>query len=121
MRPTVTVSLAGAGLDKGCCFRFYPHSNKGEAERDYTFYLRHKPSDEDDWTGPVELTFSDFAADVRLTGLDPGTDYDVEVAENQSFTPPPRFGGQLPGNADGWQRQRCVRSRIRPRWIPGIF
>ena len=86
---TVTVSLNAAGLDRGCCFRFYPHSNKDEAERDYTFYLRHKPSDEDDWSDPpVELTFSDFTADARLTGLDPGTDYDVEVAETADFMPP---------------------------------
>ena len=85
---TVTVSLNAAGLDRGCCFRFYPHSNKDEAERDYTFYLRHKPSDEDDWSETVELTFSDFTADARLTGLDPGTDYDVEVAETADFMPP---------------------------------
>ena len=94
---TVMVSLAAAGLDEGCCFRFYPHSNKGEAGRDYTYYLRHKPSDEDDWSEPVELTFSDFAADVRLTGLDPGTDYDVEVAENQSLMPPQGSVGSYQG------------------------
>ena len=86
---TVTVSLNAAGLDRGCCFRFYPYSNKDEAERDYTFYLRHKASDDTVWSDPpVQLTFSDFAADVRLTGLDPGTDYDVEVAETADFMPP---------------------------------
>ena len=95
---TVTVSLNAAALDRGCCFRFYPHSNKGEAERDYTFYLRHKPSDEDDWSDPpVQLTFSDFAADVRLTGLDPGTDYDVEVAETADFMPPQGSAGSYQG------------------------
>ena len=94
---TVTVSLNGDGLDRGCCFRFYPHSNKGEAERDYTFYLRHKPSDEDDWSETVELTFSDFAADVRLTGLDPDTAYDVEVAETADFMPPQGSAGSYTG------------------------
>ena len=68
---TVTVSLNSAGLERGCCFRFYPHSNKGEAER-YTFYLRHKPSDEDDWTDEGELNFSGYTADVKLTGPGPG-------------------------------------------------
>ena len=95
---TVTVSLNAAGLDRGCCFRFYPHSNKGEAERDYTFYLRHKPSDEGDWSDPpVRLTFSDFAADVRLTGLDPDTAYDVEVAETADFMPPQGSAGSYQG------------------------
>ena len=95
---TVTVSMNGDGLDRGCCFRFYPHSNKDEAERDYTFYLRHKASDEDDWSDPpVQLTFSDFAADVRLTGLDPGTDYDVEVAETADFMPPQGSVGSYTG------------------------
>ncbi len=84
----VTVSLNAAGLDRGCCFRFYPHSNKGESERDYTFYLRHKASDDTVWSGPVELTFSDFTADARLTALDPDTAYDVEVAETADFMPP---------------------------------
>ena len=95
---TVTVSLNAAALDRGCCFRFYPHSNKGQAERDYTFYLRHKPSDEDDWSDPpVRLTFSDFAAAGRLTGLDPGTDYDVEVAETADFMPPQGSAGSYTG------------------------
>ena len=95
---TVTVSLNGEVLDRGCCFRFYPHSNKDEAERDYTFYLRHKPSDEDDWSDPpVRLTFSDFAADVRLTGLDPDTAYDVEVAETADFMPPQGSAGSYEG------------------------
>ena len=83
---TVTVSLPGADIGRKY-FTWYPHSNKGEAERDYTFYLRHKPSDEDDWSEPVELDFSGYTADARLTGLDPGTDYDVEVSENRTFTP----------------------------------
>ena len=95
---TVTVSLNGEVLDRGCCFRFYPHSNKDQAERDYTFYLRHKPSDEDDWSDPpVRLTFSDFAADVRLTGLDPDTAYDVEVAETADFMPPQGSAGSYEG------------------------
>ena len=85
---TVTVSLEGADVDRGCCFKFYPHSNRDEAGPDYTFYLRHKASDETEWTAPVELTFSDFVADTRLTGLDPGTAYDAEVAETADFMPP---------------------------------
>ena len=85
---TVTVSLAGADVDGRCCFRWYPHSNEGEAEPGYTYYLRHKPSDGTVWSDPVELTFSDFTADARLTGLDPGAAYDVEVGETETFMPP---------------------------------
>ena len=94
---TVTVSLNAAGLDRGCCFKFYPHSNKGEAERVYTFYLRHKPSDDTAWSNPVQLTFSDFTADARLTDLDPGTAYDVEVAETEDFMPPQGSAGSYQG------------------------
>ena len=35
---------------------------------------------------PVELDFSGYTADVKLTGLDPGTDYDVGVSEDRTFT-----------------------------------
>ena len=94
---TVTVSLAGADVDGRCCFRFYPHSNKGEAEPGYTYYLRHKPSDGTVWSDPVELTFSDFTADVRLTGLEPGADYDVEVSEDSMFMPPISSAGSYEG------------------------
>ena len=94
---TVTVSLNAAGLDRGCCFKFYPHSNKDEAETDYTFYLRHKASDDTDWSNPVQLTFSDFTADARLTGLEPGTAYDVEVAETADFMPPQGSAGSYQG------------------------
>ena len=95
---TVTVSLAAAGLDRGCCFRFYPHSNKDEAETEYTYYLRYKPSDDTVWSDPpVGLTFSDFTADARLTSLDPGTDYDVEVAETADFMPPLGSAGSYNG------------------------
>ena len=34
---TVTVSLAGSDVDGRCCFKFYPHSNEGEAEPGYTY------------------------------------------------------------------------------------
>ena len=81
---TVTVSLIGADVGRKY-ITWYPHSNKDKAEHDYTFYLRHKPSDEDDWPEPVELDFSGYTADVKLTGLDPGTDYDVEVSESPTF------------------------------------
>ena len=94
---TVTVSLAGADVDGGCCFRWYPHSNEGGAEPGYTYYLRHKPSDDTGWSDPVELTFSDFTAEARLTGLDPGAAYDVEVAENPTFMPPPVSVGSYEG------------------------
>ena len=90
---TVTASLAGADVDGRCCFRWYPHSNEGEAEAEYTYYLRHKASDDTDWSEPVELTFSDFTAEARLTGLDPGAAYDVEVSEDSMFMPPHIFGG----------------------------
>ena len=82
---TVTVSLAGADLDRSCCFKWYPHSN--EDEDGYTYYLRHKASDDTVWSDPVELTLSDFAADVRLTGLDQGAAYDVEINEDPTFMP----------------------------------
>ena len=36
----------------------------------------------------MELTFTDFTADARLTGLDPGAAYDVEVSEDSTFMPP---------------------------------
>ena len=85
---TVTVSLAGAGISTKRVFKFYPHSNKDEAGPGYTFYLRHKLSDDTVWSEPVKLTFSDFTAEGRLTGLDPGAAYDVEVAETEDFMPP---------------------------------
>ena len=113
---TVTVSLAGADVDGRCCFRWYPHSNEGEAEPGYTYYLRHKPSDGTVWSGPVELTFSDFTAEARLTGLDPGSAYDVEVAETEDFHAPSRFGGQLRRNDDGWSHIYCW-SGVRPSWM----
>ena len=94
---TVTVSLAGADVDGRCCFRWYPHSNEGEAEPGYTYYLRHKASDGAVWSGPVALTFSDFTADVKLTGLDPGAAYDVEVAETADFMPPQGSAGSYDG------------------------
>ena len=88
---TVTVSLEGADVDRGCCFKWYPHSNEDQAEPEHTFYLRHKPSDGTDWSDPVELDFSGAigsTADARLTELEPGTVYDVEVAETADFMPP---------------------------------
>ena len=103
---TVKVLLSDAALERGCCFRFYPHSNRDEAGPDYTFYLRHKASDETEWAAPVELTFSDFVADARLTGLDPGTAYDVEVAESPTFMPLPAsvasYTGTLTVGDDGF-------------------
>ena len=94
---TVTVSLAGADVDGSCCFRWYPHSNGGEAEPEYTYYLRHKASDDTVWSDPVELTFSDFTAEARLTGLDPGAAYDVEVGESPTFMPPQGSAGSYEG------------------------
>ena len=103
---TVKVLLSDAALERGCCFRFYPHSNRDEAGPDYTFYLRHKASDETEWAAPVELTFSDFTADARLTGLDPGTAYDVEVSESPTFMPEPAsvaiYTGTLTVGDDGF-------------------
>ena len=94
---TVTVSLAGADVDGRCCFRWYPHSNEGEAEPEYTYYLRHKPSDGAVWSDPLALTFSDFTAEARLTGLDPGAAYDVEVSEDSTFMPQPVSAGSYQG------------------------
>ena len=99
---TVTVSLEGADLDRRCCFKWHPLSNQDEGEPEHTFYLRHKPSDGTGWSDPVELNFSGSTgstADARLTGLDPGTAYDVEVAETADFMPPtvsvPGYAGTL--------------------------
>ena len=94
---TVTVSLAGAGISTKRVFKFYPHSNKDEAGPGYTFYLRHKLSDDTVWSEPVKLTFSDFTAEGRLTGLDPGAAYDVEVAETEDFMPPQGTVGSYTG------------------------
>ena len=103
---TVQVLLSDAALQRGCCFRFYPHSNRDEAGPDYTFYLRHKASGETEWAASVQLTFSDFVADARLTGLDPGTAYDVEVAESPTFMPEPAsvasYTGTLTVGDDGF-------------------
>ena len=102
---TVTVSLASADVDGRCCFRWYPHSNEGEAEPGYTYYLRHKPSDDTGWSDPVEVTFYDFTAEVRLTGLDRGAAYYVEVVENPTFMSQPvsvgSYEGTLTVGADG--------------------
>ena len=83
---TLKVSLLGADLDERCCIRYWVSSDRTEPE--HTFYLRHRASDETGWSEPVELTFADLVADVRLTGLEPGTDYDVELAPNEDFAPP---------------------------------
>ena len=103
---TVTVSLAGSDVDGRCCFRWHPHSNGGETDPGYTYYLRHKASDDTVWSDPVELTFSDFTGDARLTGLDPGTAYDVEVAETADFMPPSAsvasYAGTLTVGDDGF-------------------
>ena len=101
---TVTVSLAHADVDKRCCIPYWV--SRDESEPVYTYYLRHKPSDDNDWSDPVELNFSGSTADTRLTGLDPGTAYDVEVGEDPTFMPPsasvPGYAGTLTvGEDDG--------------------
>ena len=45
----------------------------------------------------MELTFSDFTADARLTGLEPGAAYDVEVSEDSMFMPPISSVGSYQG------------------------
>ena len=93
---TVTVSLAGADVDGRCCFRWYPHSNEAEAEPGYTYYLRHKASDDTVWSDPVELTFSDFTAEARLTGLVGGVEYSiVELRVGAGGFVPPNEQGKL--------------------------
>ena len=81
---TVTVSLAGADVNKRAYPNLWVSSDRTEPER--TYFLRHRASDETDWSEPVELTFSGPTTDVRLTGLDPGTAYDVVLAEDEEFT-----------------------------------
>ena len=92
---TVKVSLAGADVNK----RAYPNYwvSRERTDPDHTFYLRHKASDETEWRESVELTFSDFTAAASLTGLDPGTVYDVEVAETATFMPPQGSAGSYDG------------------------
>ena len=82
---TVTVSMSGADMGKKY-FKFYPHSNKDEAERDYTYYLRYKANDDTVWSDPVELTLSGYTAAARLTGLDPDVYCDVQVYADPVFT-----------------------------------
>ena len=94
---TVKVSLAHADVDKRCCIPYWV--SRDESELVYTYYLRHKPSDGSDWSDPVELSFSGSGstADARLTGLDPGTAYDVEVGEDPTFMPPRASSGSYTG------------------------
>ena len=100
---TVTVSLAGADVDHRDYANYWVSRDEGGPER--TYYLRHKPSDGSDWSDAVELTFSGSTTDARLTGLDPGTAYDVEVGEDATFTPPsasvPGYAGTLTVADDG--------------------
>ena len=101
---TVTVSLAGADVDRRCCINYWVGRDGPEPER--TYYLRHKASDDNVWSDPVELNFSGSTADARLTGLDPGTAYDVEVGENEDFMPPSAsvasYAGTLTVGDDGF-------------------
>ena len=103
---TVTVSLAHADVDKRCCIPYWV--SRDESELVYTYYLRHKPSDGSDWSDPVELSFSGSGSttDARLTGLDPGTAYDVEVGEDPTFMPPTAsvasYAGTLTVGDDGF-------------------
>ena len=69
--------------------------SRDETEPERTYYLRHKPSDGTAWSDPVELNFSGSTADARLTGLDPGTAYDVAVAEDEEFGSPGTGGGGI--------------------------
>ncbi len=92
---TVTVSLAHADVDKRCCIPYWVSRDETEPER--TYYLRHKASDDNVWSDPVELTFSGSTTDTRLTGLDPGTAYDVEVGEDPTFMPPRASSGSYTG------------------------
>ena len=79
--------------------------SRDEGEPEHTYYLRHKASDDNVWSDPVELNFSGSTADTRLTGLDPGTAYDVEVGEDPTFMPPsasvPGYAGTLTVADDG--------------------
>ena len=90
---TVTVSLAGADVDRRCCINYWVGRDGPEP----TYYLRHKASDDNVWSDPVELNFSGSTADARLTGLDPGTAYDVEVGEDPTFMPPRASSGSYTG------------------------
>ena len=83
---TLKVSLAGTDVNK----RAYPNYwvSRDRTDPEHTFYLRHRASDETDWSEPVELTFADLVAEARLINLEPGTDYDVELAPDEDFAPP---------------------------------
>ena len=85
---TATVSLPGADVERGCCFNYWVSYDRSEPER--TYYLRHKRESDSGWSQPVTLTFSG-STDVALSGLDPGTVYDVQVYEHHpafTFVPP---------------------------------
>ena len=97
---TLTVSLVGADVNKKAYPNLWVSSDRTERER--TYFLRHRASDETDWSETVELTFSGYTADARLTGLDPGTAYDVEVGDLPTFMPPRTTVASYAGTLDGW-------------------
>ena len=83
---TVTVSLKGAGADRRCCFPYEVNRDRNDPE--HTYYLRYKresDSASDGWSDPITLTFFG-STDVALSGLAPGTVYDVQVYANPVFT-----------------------------------
>ena len=89
---SVTVSLAGADVDKRGYINYWVSRDRSDPER--TYYLRYKRETDsafNGWSDPVTLAFSG-STEVALSGLDPGTVYDVQVYENPKFPMIPPFG-----------------------------
>ena len=77
-------------VQRRCCLNYWVSRERSDPE--HTYSLRYKRSTDDastGWSDPITLTFSGSTA-VALTGLDPGTVYDVSVeAEGAEFISQP--------------------------------
>ena len=77
-------------VQRRCCLNYWVSRERSDPE--HTYSLRYKRSTDDastGWSDRITLTFSGSTA-VALTGLDPGTVYDVSVeAEGAEFISQP--------------------------------
>ena len=102
---SVTVSLAGADVDKRGYINYWVSRDRSDPER--TYYLRYKRETDsafNGWSDPVTLTFSG-STEVALSGLDPGTVYDVQVYEDPEFPVTPPFARPFAFKESTWLEQ----------------
>ena len=102
---SVTVSLAGADVDKRDYINYWVSRDRSDPER--TYYLRYKRETDsafNGWSDPVTLTFSG-STEVALSGLDPGTVYDVQVYEDPEFPVTPPFARPFAFKESTWLEQ----------------